>query len=391
MVPFRLVHRRMATQFAPLELDSFHKHHLYVLGHDKVKLEVYRRVAPRVSGGGGQAKSVVCDMARFVKQGWKEDAVREELVEWLAVPTKSDPRWFYVVVGQAMVTEPEQALAAADTLVDIYLRQRRDARIAEEAGASALQRRVSRVVSLYCRHARIRYRDLYDSRTFPKTISVCDPSFSVHLPALPQIRLKLLLTRALLHKELYRALMLPLHSVGRQLADAPGMSQAVRHDLLFLDGLGDYFLAVESLALLYHLRTHGPFLDDCTFRKRTYTLLKVMLSTNTLLLRIAVAYGLHTALDDELVAETLQEYVPLTLRGEPGGRYEEEFVADYFEQYVGALYMEQPQVARAFIGELFEAIVLLIPDSYKVFHRRKPSAYHINYKGWTLDVLGRAL
>ena len=69
---------------------------------------------------------------------------------------------------------------------------------------------------------------------------------------------------------------------------------------------------------------------------------------------------------------------------------EEEFIADYFEQFVGALYLEKPTVAIAWLNDVFERILHLITDDYKiVFGKNSRLQVRYDYKAWSIDVIGR--
>lgn len=62
--------------------------------------------------------------------------------------------------------------------------------------------------------------------------------------------------------------------------------------------------------------------------------------------------------------------------------YEEEFLGDYFESYVGALFLEQPAVATKFVGEIYHSVLNLIT---------KTLPPDVSYDIWTTSIIGRSL
>lgn len=379
-----------------------------MLGFDNIKLHAYKKLSSLISqGGGGVIKNVVFDMSLFVKREWNSNlGLLHHVASGLTIDlTMLDFKWFYILVGYMMLTQPESKVeSVTDKVVEFYL-QLGGGHLLLDTPIGATEKLILKLAAKYYKSVTIDYRALYDPNLHPRFIAVGEGSsaFNIRLPDLPNIRSKHLLAKALLHKELYRAVFLPDHhfcgSLVRQniLVDRSALN-VVRYDLLFLDGLGDFFLATESSEFLYKFRSLEPYCEDPTFGKKTYTLLKTILATNTLLLRLAVAYNLHTALNDKIVSAMLNEsYIPYISSRTVSEdalvmKYEEEFVADYFEQYVGALYLEQPEVAKEWINALFEQILYLISDSYKVFHRRRKLLIsHYDYRAWSVDVIGRSI
>lgn len=387
-------------------LSAWLRHHLFILGFDKIKLHAYKKFSSLISqGGGGVIKNVVFDMSLFVKREWSSNL---ELLEHVATDlmlgqNMSDFKWFYISVGYMMLTEPESKIeSVTDKVVDFYLLLG-GGHLLLDTPIGRTEKQILKLSAKYYKSVKIDYRTLYDPNLHPRFITVGDSAWSIKLPPLPKISSKHLLAKALLHKELYRAVFLTEHHFCKSLMsqnisiDRSALN-VIRYDLSFLDGLGDFFLATESSEFLYKFRLLEPYSEDNSFGKKTYTLLKTILATNTLLLRLAVAYNLHTALQDEIVSDMLKEsYIPFVSSNAVSEnplvmKYEEEFVADYFEQYVGALYLEQPEVAKEWINVLFERILFLISDSYRVVHRRKKLlACHYDYRAWSVDVIGRSL
>lgn len=418
----------LTTQSIPAEmlLSAWLRHHLFMLGLDKIKLHAYKKFLALLSqGGGGVIKNVVFDMSLFVKREW---ASSSELLQHVAANlglglgldlnlghglgrNMLDFKWFYISVGYMMLTQPELHVESlTDKCVDFYLLLG-GGHLLLDAPIGPTEKLILKVAAKYYKSVKIDYRALYDPKLHPRYILVGEretqgggePPCVIKLPELPKIRSKHLLAKALLHKEVYRAVFLDSHSFCQTLksqnisVDRSALN-VIRYDLSFLDGLGDFFLATESSQFLYKFRLLEPYCADVTFGKKTYTLLRTILATNTLLLRLAVAYNLHTALQDQIVSDLLADlYIPYTLGGQVSSdhsvmKYEEEFVADYFEQYVGALYLEQPEVAKEWINQLFERILSLISDSYRVVHRRKKvSDCHYDYRAWSVDVIGRSI
>lgn len=410
-------------------LTGWIKHHLYMLGYDKIKLFAYQKLSSLTNQvGGGTVKNVVFSVSAFVKEDLakgnellqhvyshldaklKENESLIALVITESLKISGDSKWFYIAVGYMMLMEPEEKLQTlTNKVVDLYLDLAQGTGISLDKPIGKVEKQILKLASKYYRSVKINYKALYAPLLEgmpPRSICIGeDLSIQIPLPPLPQIKSKHLLAKALLHKELYRAVFLPNHSFHASLVkqnieiDTLAL-KVVRYDLLFLDGLGDFFIATEASEFLYKFRYLDPFSADPTFGKKTYNLLKTILATNTLLLRLAIAYNLPHALEDDIVFRMLSEsYIPhLTSQVEATGddaaalKYEEEFVADYFEQYVGALYLEQPDVAKKWINSLFETILFLISDSYRVYHKkRKYLKFHFDYRAWSVDVIGRSI
>lgn len=388
-------------------ISSWLQHHLFILGLDHIKLQAYKKLSSNLfQGGGGTIKNIVAEISLFVKKEWATDSSLASHIP-LPFPLKTsasepDFRMFYVSVGYMLLCEKDDHIELlVDKLFELYL-SRVGSHISLEVPQNALEKRVCKIARRYYTMVKIDYKTLYKPFSGPKCIKIGENMNPIVLPPLPQIKSKQLLAKALLHKELYRSFNDSNHFVRKSLAtegleSTPSILKIIRHDLLFLDGLGDFFLAKKSSEFLYKLRQSHPFSQANSFGKKTYHLLKTILATNTLLLKLAIAYNLHLALDDPIVKNTLHtSYISnilSSINDDPGlVRYEEEFIADYFEQYVGALYLEQPVVAKEWINVLFENILSLINDSYRIgSSRRKQTDHHYNYRAWSVDVIGRSI
>lgn len=389
-------------------IGSWLQHHLFILGLDHIKLQAYQKLSSLVfQGGGGTIKNTVFEISLFVKREWTANSSLADHIHPLISLTTSakipDFKMFYISVGYMLLAEKEEHIESLiDKVFELYL-DLGGSNISLNVPTNPLEKRVCKIARRYYGMVRIDYKRLYKPSMGHSCITIGENMSPIMLPSLPQLKSKQLLAKALLHKELYRAFEDSNHFFRKSLAMegldvSPSILQIIRYDLLFLDGLGDFFLAKESSEFLYKFRQCYPFSDDDSFGKKTYHLLKTILATNTLLLKLAIAYNLHLALDDPIVTNILQSsFISNTLTSSKEEdpllvRYEEEFVADYFEQYVGALYLEQPEVAKEWINDLFENILSLISESYRMGSpRRKRKAFQYNYRAWSIDVLGRSI
>lgn len=387
--------------------SAWFRTHLSLLGLDNIKLYAYQKLGSlSITYGGGFLKQTVEQLTTFAKKEWLDKDhlvhhVQSDLEQYNFFSSTSDLKLFYIAVGLISFIEHGQGnrvQVLTNELVDSYLKCG-GAKLSL-AEPTTQERRVLKVASDYYKSVKINYRNLYDPLLNLRWVSLGDGA-GITVPPLPQVKSKHLLARALLHKELYLALSLPEHQVHANLVSRgipvnAATLRVIRHDLLFLDGLGDYLIATEASAFLYKFRLLKPYSDDETFGKKTYHSLRRILGTNTLLSRLALVYNLHNALEDPVVNELLYtSYIPNLHSGNFSERtddivYEEEFAADYFEQYVGALYLENPAAAKNWLNDLFERILYLISDEYRIVQGKK-SRKHIryDYKAWSVDVIGR--
>lgn len=375
---------------------------MFLLGYEKVRLCAYHSLRQlSIHKGAGFVKTMVLDLGQFVK---RESTRGNELFHHVCGRLDFDPmaapdfRRFYIAVGHMMLSGDEAHVQrVARDLLNMYLER---TGIESETPLGPLEKKVLKVAASYYKTCKINYRSLYDPVIKRRAITIGEHRMIIDLPPLPQISSKELLAKALSHKELYTVFTLPEHAmydnlVRKKITEIQSLAQVIRYDLLFLDGLGDLFIAAESCEFLYEFKLLHPYADDDTFGKKTFTFLKTVLGTNTLLSRLAVEYNLHTALEDPAIVSTLQEgFIPFSYRNlrstdKSQRRYEEEFVADYFEQYVGALFLEQPQAAKEWLRSLFESILLLISDTYRV--TKKQRVLQHDYRAWGADMIGRRL
>lgn len=349
-------------------------------------------------------KQAVDEVSTFAKQEWTSNnkvmqRVQNDMAKYNFSWSCLNLKQFFMIVGLISFLEREKGIyvrTLANELVEAYLQR---GTILWNTEPSKAEKKALEVTSNYYNSAKINYRSLYDSLLNRRQVSIGDGKY-ITVPPLPQVKSKNLLARTLLHKELYLALLLPGHQVHANLiyngipVDTETL-KVVRYQLLFLDGLGDYLIAKEASAFLFKFRVLEPYSADESFGRKTYQSLRAFLGTNALLLRLALVYNLLIALEDLVVNDLLHKsYVPTLLSGNYAKRtaevaYEEEFAADYFEQYVGALYLENPEHTKDWLSALFERILCLISDDHRIGKLQKHFRY--NYKAWTVDMIGRSI
>lgn len=381
-----------------LDASAWYRHHLYLLGYDKLKLDMYKKfLSLQAWSNGAGVKNLVHDLARFIKQDCtKHPELMQHITSLAPERPKKPSKWLYICVAQMILSDADHEIdLLSDTILELYIQLRGDS-LSLESKVDQKHQKVLRLAKKYYKSSVIDYRSLYDHTLYPRKMLISEKGISISLPPLPQIRSKSLLAKSLIHKELYRGLMAPRHNFYGQLkavglSEDPQVPKILRHDLLLLDGFGDFFLSMESSEFLCKFKRLYPYTDDNTFGKKTYYLLRTILATNSLLLRLALAYGLPFALKDPYVLNLLRRsYIPRTLgyTSKHEEAFEEEFLADYFEQYVGALYLEDPETAKIWINELFGRICSLIADYYHIPNRKCQT---FDYKSWSADVIGRAI
>lgn len=409
--------------------SSWVRHHLYILGYDIVKLNLYQKFSHLLSvGGGGFIKNVVFDLSAFIKRELAAEpgagTSAQQLIDLMDLGPKlalqateaQNPkhtqvfsryripafRWFFILVGYMLMHRPDSEFHdLTDRIVDIYMQLTQNELVsAPQTGSRLEDAALIAVCNHYFDTVEVDYDLLFSSsKDFHITMHLND--YKIELPPLPRVRDKRLLLKALMHKELVGALLQPQNAflkeiAAQKLAFDRSSCNIIKYDLSFLDGLGDFYLARESSNLLYKLRCMQPFLEDDSFGRKTYNLLRTILATNTLLSKIAVAYNLHRGLKDQMVMDELNsEYIShVDEWNDPHVnkdvvKYEQEFVADYFEQYVGALFLDQPEVAQDWITEIYENILFLISTTHRV--TCKSLAIKYNYRAWSIDVIGRSI
>lgn len=398
---------------------SWVRQHLFTMGLDLIKLKLYQKLSGvLVAAGGGYAKYVVAGVSNFIKEELRQPDNDSRLVKEIQEIVQSycddvnmetlaskcgtggyntDFRKFFMTVGYMIIHEPERNLNLfTDRIIDLYLNHSRASSL--EKSSSRSNRRALQLMRQYYLKVGVNYHKLY--RTTPRYITMHGTRSKISLPELPVIHNKHLLAKCLIHKEMTRALLLPNHEFSlilkrHNISIDRGSFNSIRHDISFLDGLGDFFLARESSHLLYEFGKLNNIKNN-HFGKKSYCLLRTILSTNTLLAELALAYGLHQGLNDIVVYRLLrQSYVPNLNKWKNGGtgvddeirKYEQEFIADYFEQYVGALFLEQPAVAQKWITDIYKSVLRLFSEE----HKQYSSGTGYDYNLWCEDIIGRRL
>lgn len=309
-------------------------------------------------------------------------------------------KWLLTAIGFLIVRDDEKLRidALIDKIVDYYLKRNKEA-IDKIPDTLEIQH-IMHLMNDYYDTAPVNKELLYGNlaklhlETINKTID---------LPPLPQIKDKNLLTKALLHKDMSLALLHRNHPMSKSLTETKKMIsnksfyKAIQHSLSFLDGFGDLFIGKEINDWFYKVRTGSAEIDPYFKQNLSHfgLLYRVMVS-NSLFSRLAVAYKLHLGLDDDLVRNQFDErltlFSALAFNNSPnnsnvygfydsGVKFEQEILGDYFEQYVGALSIENPQLASEWINEVFLAILRLAPNRF--------NHSHYTYHDWCVDIIDR--
>ena len=119
-----------------------------------------------------------------------------------------------------------------------------------------------------------------------------------------------------------------------------------------------------------------------------------MLATNTLMAKLTKAYNLYQGLDDSIINKRIaKEWLPFTILGETLliqnlliGNLKMKFESMkknswvIFESYMAALLIEQPEVAKSFIREIYHRILMVMTETLPP---------DITYQTWTSNILGR--
>lgn len=409
--------QKMSISTIPIEAymsRSWLRQHLFYLGFDQIRLLSYQKLSRYIgTNAGGVIKSLVSDVSTFINEELNGNSRNSDAAKKLktlmyddVVPkiggNISECKLFFMVAGYMILNHTERLDDFTDKLIKIYMESKR---LEFKSYNNMNDQFTVQVLELINRHydtCAINYDKLYT--TTPKSLSLfITKHIRVELPPLPRIYNKRLLTKSLVHKELYRGFIDPNHPFYSVLLehdlDPIETRSVIRNDLSFYDGLGDYYLSQESSNLLYHFKHSVPYNHETSFGRKSYTLLKTILATNTLLSRLALAYNLHEGLNDPIVNGLFRDsYVPLVnewkdldfdiCQESNPFRYEQEFIADYFEQYVGALFLEQPNVAQMWIHEVYENLLFLIGEDHRIPSK---SAFQYDYNSWGVDVIGRRL
>lgn len=387
--------------------------HMFHHGCELFKLETYRKMqSTLMNGGGGQIKNTIHDLIPFIRRESQENSVTgQQLQQFLnlmaqeirvATLSAGQPmttfnqklplyRWIFILISYiSSVDIGLDVRFFVDRLLQIYIdANSQRVNLIPRIITDPIEFEVLEMLRDYIDCVKVNYEQLFGTtkRTIVMTPTLREP---IDLPSLPPIHDKNLLIRGLMHRETYRALLRSHHPFGNRLLELgygldPRNYNVLKFEFSFFDGMGDFFLAHEALVLLYELYDKSRLSE---MRCHLYHMLRLILGTNTLLAKLAFAYGLHQGiLDDELNGVIRKEYIPTygsmsSKQNDDERVYQEEFLGDYFEAYVGALFWEQPKVAAEFVRAIYhnvlEAITKQLPPD-------------ISYSHWTWNVIGRSL
>ncbi|EGV65045.1 hypothetical protein PSN45_004921 [Yamadazyma tenuis] len=408
---------------APIETymsRSWLRQHLYYLGYDIIRLQSYQKLSRHIgTTTGGFIKSLVSDISTFINTELNESSAGTEAASKLkelmylhncdhAIKGEinaniSECRLFFMSAGYILLNQTSEKVDEfTDRLISIYMESKESVLTRRVTQNDSLTTRVVELANAYYEDCDVNYDLLYNNK--PRSLNLfVTKHISIELPPLPKLHNRKLLVKSLVHKELYRGFVDESHRFYRILMEngiePREATQIIRNDLSFFDGLGDFYLSQESSNLLYRFKHSAPYKNETFFGKKSYTLLKTILVTNTLFSRLALAYNLHEGLDDPIVNGLFRDtYVPYlndwkdvdfdTCQEFKTYRYEQEFIADYFEQYVGTLFLEQPKTAQIWINQIYENILFSIREEHRV-----PSKFlhQYDYHSWAVDVIGRRL
>lgn len=433
-----LLNEITSTPLDDLLSTAWVRHHLYMIGSDIIRLKLYQKLTHLIDMGGGPlVKNLVYDLTTFLKRELGSNnrhssspppatSTAQQLRDLVFFGPNiasingdsiysryniPDFRWLYITVGYMVLSQRKELTDdMTDQILQIYINSRNAPYLSGGSGTgTSVDREKGIILDLakdYYEQVPINYKKLY-TKNVTRYITLHETKdYHIVLPLLPRLHNKENLVKSLIHKELYRAWIDPEHQFSQRLTslgvdvEDSSTKATLKYELSFLDGLGDLYLARESSNLLYKFGGVPPTTEnnDDSFGTRTYNQLRIILSTNTLLSKLTVAYKLHQGLGDKRVYRLLRKsYVPNMHRwedpefdDEDSKRYEQEFLADYFEQYIGALYLEQPEVAQNWILQIYENILLLISDVHKLTGKdKKKCSQPYNYRAWSVDVIGR--
>lgn len=419
----REVDHLVPSNSAHLMKSGWHKRYLYSLGKDSLRLAVYQKLYELLpETGGSTLKGVVFDMLNFVKNeladhgsGSRADEFRQilyfgsNLDETHASHTVPLFKWFFIAVGMAVVSKKDPNLLdnLIEKMIEFYM------------GSFNLQHNSPRITTLptkilstmdwYYESVPVDLDLLYSNAPKSLRLELKGIDTTIPLPALPQLKDRSLLVKALIHKELANSFILPQHPLS-SIFSYEGIPldkstvNIVRHDLSFLDGLGDFFVCNETTELVYRLKSSSQL---CGYGMPTYKSIKTVFSTNAFFSRLALAYKLPFAIGDSVAKDMLLEsYLsgfdrlnqPLNLdklvcynETTANAKYEQELLADYFEQYIGALFQEDPTLTQKWLAEIYDSILLLVPPALMINGKRYQHLEVYKYNDWCVDVIGKAL
>lgn len=415
---------------ALLHSDRHIKYHFYNLGGDFIRLSAYRRFKQlfRV-GGGSLIKEIVFDLSTFLKREVNDEksGVHSEFKNYLTsnsnILKKRESswclcdhqfglrNWLFIVFGYMLQNYKEEEVhECLDDVIKMYLNARKN-RLDPDNVRIIRDERDNFTLSTfqnYINTVEIQ-EDLLFGDNGPTRFVTISSAYNqkIYLPPLPRLHDRDLLVKALMHKEFYRLLLDPRHNFA-QIMKSHNYDLSfseyglIRKEISFLDGLGDFFLAQETSRLIFDLCRNSnttttinlnegddTSILDPNVSSQTYNLLKMILATNTLMSKLTKCYNLYQGLNDPIINTRIaDEWIPYTTTGKlPPGKdakevriYEEEFLGDFFESYMAALLIEQPQVAKSFIREIYKRLISIMT---------KTLPPEVTYQNWTMNILGR--
>ncbi|KAI5959592.1 uncharacterized protein KGF55_005236 [Candida pseudojiufengensis] len=404
-----------------LQSDKHIKYHFHSLGGDFIRLSSYRKFKQLFTvGGGSLIKEIVFDLSTFLKRELNDEksGVHLELKNFLtsnnSILKKKEKiwclcdhqfglkNWLYIIFGYMLQTYNEEEVhECLDDIIQMYLNARKNRLSPDEIRIIRDERDIFTLNAFqnYIDNVRIREDLLYGSSSMSRFVSFTEANNKkIYLPPLPRIHNRELLVKALMHKEFYRVLLDPRHKFAKTMKSnnydlSPSEYGIVRKEISFLDGLGDFFLAQETSKLIYDLCTTTSTENlsslNLNVNSTTYNLIKTILATNTLMSKLTKCYNLYEGLNDPIINTRISdEWVPYTTQGKlVDGKdlnevriYEEEFLGDFFESYMAALLIEQPNIAKAFIREIYKRLLSVITETLPP---------QVTYQNWTMNILGR--
>lgn len=398
--------------------SSWHKKYLYLLGNDSLKLAVYQKLCHTLpTKGGSILKLIVFDMLSFIKKelalhhsGDRAQEFRDLLYfgsnidDNMAYHSVPPFKWFFIAVGVAVLSkkDPNVLDGLIEKMIEFYMDSIDVGSSLPDLSPDSM---ILSVMDWYYESVPVDHEMLYNNGPKSLSLELNGVETEIPLPPLPRVKDHNLLVKALIHKELSHSLILPEHPLSRIFAnEGIPLNRAtvdiVKHDLSFLDGLGDFFVSNETTELIYRLKS-TPVLPG--YGKATFKSIKTIFSTNTLFSRLALSYKLPFAIGDRVITDVLlKSYLPSFYRmNQPlnldkfefytdhtkNARYEQELLGDYFEQYIGALFLEDPILTQKWLGEIYDNILQLIPPTLVRKGKKNPEEY--NYSAWCIDILGR--
>ena len=412
---------------ALLHSDRHMKYHFYNLGGDFIRVSAYRRFKQLFRiGGGSLIKEIVFDLSTFLKRELNDEKsgfhlqfknyltsnstiLQKKETSWCVCDHQFGLRnWLFIVFGYMLQTyKEEEVYECLDDVIKMYLNARKNRLDPDNIRIIRDERDNFTLATFqnYINTVEIQEDLLFGKSNSSNRFVTISSAYNqrIYLPPLPKLHNRDLLVKALMHKEFYRLLLDPRHKFAQTMQSHDydlsfGEYGLIRKEISFLDGLGDFFLAQETSRLIFDLcrnssSTGGGGGDssilDANVSAQTYNLLKMILATNTLMSKLTKCYNLYQGLNDPIINTRIaNEWIPYTTTGIlPRDKdlnevriYEEEFLGDFFESYMAALLIEQPQVAKSFIREIYKRLISVMT---------KTLPPEVTYQNWTTDILGR--